>query len=284
MTVQETLRYGYTVLKNRGVETPFLDATLLLGESLSLTKEQILSSYPDQISESEFSRFEQFLEERINGYPISYIRKKKEFYSLEFYVDNRVFIPRPDTEILVDMAKEIIKHNTWVKKAHDVCTGSGCVAITLKHEFPPLSISASDLSGHAEEVFHLNSMMNLGWILPFYRTDLLAGIQQKFDLIVSNPPYLTENETKEMKKTNWPEPVMALNGGHDGLDTCRRLINQSMKALNDNGFLIVEAAFDQMDRLRDMMASAGYANVQVSRDLAGHERVIAGQKKQKLLL
>jgi release factor glutamine methyltransferase len=276
MNVRETLQYGYNVLKKKGIETPFLDATLLLGETLKVSKEQLFSSFPESISKSAFQQYESYLEKRIEGAPISYIRRRKEFYSLEFYVDNRVFVPRADTELVIDTVLHILKDNPSFRNLHDVCTGSGCIAITLKHNVPSLFVSASDISAGAGEVFAYNSLTLLNWIIPFYVSNLLEEIAGPFDVIVSNPPYLSEKEVAEMRRIRWPEPETALHGGEHGLDLYAPLIEQSIDRLQPNGYLVLEAAPEQMETLKKMMEKNGFININIEKDLAERNRVIWG--------
>lgn len=281
MTVRESLQYGYTVLKLSGIETPFLDAALLLGESLSLSKEQLFSAYPDLMSKEDFLIFDNLLEQRLGGFPVSYIRKRKEFYSLEFYVDNRVLVPRPDTEIVIDTVKEIIRENPELTLIHDLCTGSGAIAITLYTLFPHIEISASDVSKSAREVFTYNCIRLLGQLLPFTLSNLFRDIEQRYDLIVSNPPYLSSKEMSNLKKMGWPEPAIALDGGgEDGTALIEQIISESVDRLYAHGYLVLEAAPHQMDKIKNLMKKYGFIDINVRNDLADRERVIWGRKKE----
>jgi release factor glutamine methyltransferase len=281
MTVRESLQYGYTVLKLSGIETPFLDAALLLGESLSLSKEQLFSAYPDLMSKEDFLKFDNLIEQRLGGFPVSYIRKRKEFYSLEFYVDKRVLVPRPDTEIVIDTVKEIIRDKPKVTHIHDLCSGSGAIAITLHTLFPHLEISASDISTQAREVFTYNCIRLLGRLLPFTISNLFQDLEDSYDLIVSNPPYLSVKEMANLKKLGWPEPVIALEGGgEDGTALIEQILSESVDRLDTHGYLVLEAAPHQMDKIKKLMETYGFIDINVRNDLADRERVIWGRKKR----
>jgi len=279
MTVGHALNRGKRLLFYAEVDTPMLDATVLLSEALGTSKERLLASLPDPMDEEGFSRFRSFIDLRCAGLPVSYIRKKKEFFSLEFYVDERVLVPRPDTEILVEEALRTLKAYPQAKRVHDACTGSGCVAIALKHSIPELKVSASDISVEALQV----AVRNARRLLPtarirLYRSDLLAGVPGRYDLITANPPYLTDLEVENMRKVGWPEPELALQGGVHGTDLLHRLIRQSSRKLRSTGHLLLEAAPRQMPVLQRELADQGFEKITVVTDLAGRDRVIKARR------
>jgi release factor glutamine methyltransferase len=293
MTVQEALREGYLKLKQAHVETPFLDATLLLSEACACSKEQLYRWFGDDLVErirpdSEATAYELyngFLKLRCRGMPVSYIRQKKEFFGIEFKVDERVFVPRPDTECLIETSLAIVDRIAQDRTArsegpvsvHDVCTGSGCIAITMKHERPSLTISASDLSESAAELFEINSRLILGEIIPFTVADLLEGVAGPFDLIISNPPYLSSEAAAAMRHSGWPEPLIALDGGQNGTELPVELIRQAAPKLSRPGELVLEADPHQMAPLAGAMRDCGFDDIKVVEDLAGRERVLTGR-------
>ena len=278
MTIQSAMKQGYTILTSAEVETPHLDSTVLLAHALKTTKEKLYASLPDRISDADLAVFKALIEKRCNGIPVSYIRNRKEFYGLEFYVDRRVLVTRPDTEIVVDTLLSILDENPDFQEVHDLCTGSGCIAISLKHLKPLLAVTASDISPEAGEVFKLNSSHILHTELPFYCSDLFDKINGPFDIIVSNPPYLTDKEVDSMKRLAWPEPVLALYGGKAGVAVTRRLIKQAPGHLHPGGFVVLESAPAIMDELKKIMESSGFIDIVIIKDLGGRNRVIAGRK------
>lgn len=278
MTIQSVLKEGQSVLFYAEVDTPALDAAVLLAEALGYSKERLYSSLPDPVAEGGLARFRRYVSLRCAGQPVSYIRGKKEFYSLEFYVDPRVLVPRPDTETLVEAALELARTRPGCRRVHDACTGSGCVAVTLQHEAGKLEVSASDISEQAEAVFQMNARSILGRELAFYRSDLLENVPGRFDLITANPPYLSEREVADMRKIGWPEPELALNGGSDGLDSECRLLHQAPAKLKPEGWLLMEAAPSQMPALASRAREAGYTTIRVHEDLAGRPRVLAARR------
>jgi release factor glutamine methyltransferase len=280
ITVQAALQRGQSTLFYAEVDTPLLDATVLLGEALGLRKEQLLASPEAPIQEEGWRRFQEFLDRRCRGIPVSYILRRKEFFSLEFYVDERVLVPRPDTEALVEEALALLDARaagSQAPRVHDACTGSGCVAIALQRSRPGLEVSASDLSPGAEEVFRLNCRRLLGRELPFYRSDLLRQAPGPYELITANPPYLRDGEVEDMRKVGWPEPREALAGGRDGTALLAALIRQAPGRLSPRGFLLLEADPSQAAFVRQRLLVSGFQEVRVVPDLGGRPRVIRGR-------
>ena len=283
MTIRDALRQGCSLLRHAEIETPYLDATVLLSEALGCGKEWLYARMPEALPAVELDRFLGYVELRGRGIPVSYIRQKKEFYGIEFLVDERVMVPRPATELLVDIALELISEAFALRSEsgaiglHDCCTGSGCIALTLKVQAPHLRISASDLSEAAGEVFGLNALRILSEVPPFILCDLLDGISGRFDLITANPPYLRRSTVRRMKDRGWPEPALALDGGSDGLDVAGRLVAQAPAHLAEGGRLLLEADPEQMPSLRVQMVGAGFDELRVVSDLAGNSRIITGR-------
>jgi release factor glutamine methyltransferase len=277
MTVRTLLSQGYDRLFLAEVDTPLLDSLLLLAFALRTTKEKVLASLPDPVTPEAESCFHELIDRRSAGTPVSYIRKIKEFWGLEFYVDERVLVPRPDTEALVEKALEVVRADPRLCKVHDACAGSGCIGITLQSAVPRLSVSASDLSVEAGEVLRLNAEKLLGRRMEFFVSDLLEGVPGSFDVITANPPYLSDSEVDDMRKLRWPEPEMALRGGKDGTTIAERLIRSAPGKLAENGWLVLEAAPAQFIKLFALMDQAGFKSIDVMQDMAGRNRVIAGR-------
>jgi release factor glutamine methyltransferase len=277
MTVREALGHGTAFLIRAEMDTPFLDACLLLAETLHVTKERLIGAYPEQIDPGAFARYEEMLRRRADGVPVSYIRRRKEFYGLEFYVDERVLVPRPDTETLVEEARTLLA-GRQVRRVLDLCAGTGCLAITLKRLFPEIEVAGADVSEAAGEVFRKNAAALLGSPVSFYLSDLFANVPGTFDLVVSNPPYVPDVEVEAMKRSGWPEPALALAGGPDGTDVLRRIIETAPEHLAPGGFLLLEADAGQMKKLTYKMESCGYINISARRDLGGRARALRGRK------
>lgn len=266
-------------------DTPFLDASVILQKAIGISKEKLTASYCMKVSPEALVSFENMVAKRISGWPVSYIINEKEFFSLPFYVDDRVLVPRADTEILVEKvieaAKKLSIHRDKEKiKILDLCTGSGCIAISLDHEIGNIAnLYASDISPTAFEVFNRNSIAILGRQLPFIKSNLLESVKDKFDIIVSNPPYLTAFEVEEMKEKNWPEPVIALKGGLDGLDLIKQIVQNSWQNLTPEGLLALEADPNQMEAIEKLLTENSYKGIEIAKDLADQNRVISGWLK-----
>jgi release factor glutamine methyltransferase len=280
MTVRSLLTQGYDTLFFAEVQTPFLDAVVLLSHAMETTKEKLLASLPDEAPLGAETRFRDFLDQRCAGVPVSYIRRAKEFFGLDFYVDERVLVPRPDTEILVEKILQCIRADPRLRRVHGACTGSGCIGIALKRTAPDLEVSASDISERALEVAAMNADRLLGAGgsgFGTFRSDLLESVPGTFDIIASNPPYLRDDEVSDLRKLGWREPELALAGGKDGTVLAQRLIRSAPSRLRTGGWLVLEAAPLQITRLFAFMDQAGFHSIDVENDLAGSNRVIAGR-------
>jgi len=277
VTVRSLLRHGYDKLFYAEVETPLLDAAVLLAHASGQSKERVLASLPDPVTEEIAAAFHSLIDRRCAGTPVSYLLRQKEFYGLEFYVDERVLVPRPDTEVLVEKALRVARGDPGLRRVHDSCAGSGCVGISLQNAMPELVVSASDLSTPALEVLEMNARRLLSNPFPTYRSDLLEQVPGQFDLIVSNPPYLRDDEMEDMRKLSWPEPELALRGGTDGTLIAERLIRAAPQRLGPGGWLLLEAAPLQITKLYALMDQAGFHSIDVDQDLGGRDRVIAGR-------
>lgn len=277
MTVREVIQSGVERLLQKNIETPYLDAAVLLAEAAQTTKERLYASFTDPVSEEAMKNFNLYIEKRLSGYPVSYIRNKKEFYGRTFYVDENVLVPRPDTEILVETALGIC--GGYERPAVlDLCTGSGCIAVTVACECgdrgQPVEIIGTDISKEAGEVYKKNARLLYGKELPFIQSDLFSAVKGSFDLILSNPPYVTDNIVRKLRQKSWPEPELALRGGEDGLFIIRKLIKKSVEYLNRNGYLLLEADPGQMDTIASLIKKEAFTTIDIVRDLANRNRVI----------
>ena len=262
-------------------DTPMLDASVLLSYAADITREKLFASYPDELPPDVETRFNGLIEKRISGLPVSYIRNLKEFYGRDFYVDESVLVPRPDTEVLVEKALQLLDNQTKTGQTGnavlDLCTGSSCIAVSLKLERPQLILSASDISEAALKTARRNAE-NLGADINFIKSSLFDAISGKFDMIVTNPPYLTTEETNSMMSTGWPEPDLALDGGSDGLDLIRIIVKTALDYLNDNSYLLIEAGPQQAEDVAELLKRAGFTDIEITKDLAGRNRLTSGRK------
>jgi release factor glutamine methyltransferase len=278
MTIRDVLKEGSDLLKNRQIDSAYLDCSLLLAKSLNITKEKLYASFPDPVPEEKYLLFRKYIGLRIDGHPIAYILGEKEFFGIPFHIEEGVLCPRPDTELLVEKVLELSDKDSAIKDILDMCTGTGCIAISIKMNNPDLNVSASDISPVAEKVFSINNCSLTGKSITFTKSSLFENIKGTFDIIVTNPPYLTSEETDQRMDEGWKEPELALDGGNDGLDLIRIIIDQAPEYLNERGYLLIEAHPAQMEKMRICMEKRGFHNIMILQDLPGLDRVICGRK------
>jgi len=278
-TIRETLADGRARLAAAGIENPALDASLLLGEILGMNRSALLVADGDPLGESSIAAFDGLVGRRVGGECVAYILGRKEFHGLEFLVDRRVLVPRPDTETLVEAALACLSAAGRPLRMLDLCTGSGAVAIAVKHRMPCLEVWATDLSPQALEVAEANA----GRLLPqghvnFRRGDLFQALRElerpTFDLITGNPPYVPAGEIPGLSPEVRAEPLLALDGGDDGLDLIRNIVPQAPGFLFPGGTLMLEADPRQMGEIASLLREAGFTDLQTHPDLSGGERVI----------
>ena len=282
MTIQNLLAEGKKLLQIPSgaalIDTPSLDAALLLAETLRLSREDLIMRGNEPIAEEDRENFFKLLERRRNGECIAYILGRKEFRGLEFAVNPGVLVPRPDTETLVEAALEYIDSASARGRATlsllDLCTGSGAVAISLKSERPFLTVTGSDISQKALDTAALNAKPSV----RFIHSDLFKNINGTFDIIVSNPPYIPSGKIAALAPEVQREPIIALDGGADGLELIRKIISRAPEHLCLDGVLLLEADAGQMPDICPLLESNGFCDIRIYKDLAGRERVIAGTK------
>jgi len=262
--------------ENSITETPELEARLLIEKATHLTHvEQILHS-DKTLDKKELSILENLLSERLGARPMAYILGYKEFYGRSFFVDERVLIPRPDTETLVDVALSHARQHDKKLRIIDVCTGSGCVGVSLACELG-YDVTLTDISCDALEVAQANALHLIGHTLPTIEGNLLSTHPDKYDIIVSNPPYLTSEWCEAVSDDVKREPRLALEGFEpDGLCLIRILIEQSTSHLNAWGALMMECDYRQVEAIKILMLASGFSMVKSVCDLSGRERVVWG--------
>jgi len=280
MTIREALTEGSAVLAAAGVENPGLDASLLLAEVLKTSRSSLMTAASEPLTEALRAIFDGLIKRRLAGECTAYILGRKEFYGMDFQVNPAVLVPRPDTETLVEAALEQLASKSPLRIL-DLCTGCGVVAIALKHAMPELEIWATDISVEALEIAQANASRLLSSeTIHFCRGDLFDAFSNEqrslFSLIISNPPYIPTAEIAGLSPEVRGEPMLALDGGGDGLDIIRSIISRAPEFLCSGGGLLLEADPRQMERIKSLLLQAGFTTIQTRRDLSGKERVIGG--------
>lgn len=275
MKIKDLLKLGMEALNTSGIEEANLKCKILLTSLLRVRKEYLVIHNLDEVPENIVANFKNKLEELKNGKPIQYITNKQEFMGLDFYVNENVLIPQPDTEMLVEEAINVAKQNV-TKSVLDICTGSGAIAIALKKNLDSVQVTASDISVEALEVARKNAKNNEVEI-NFICSDMFENIVGKFDLIVSNPPYIENEIIKTLPQEVQNEPYIALAGGEDGLDFYKIIAKQGKKFLNSQGYIAVEIGYNQRESVMEIFKSEGYKEIYSKKDYSGNNRVVVAR-------
>ena len=280
-TIAEALREGKMRLKAAGKEAYAFEAELLLEKAAGLNRTALFLRGEEVLSEEALTVYEGYLSEREQGRPTQYILGEWEFMGLPFHVGEGVLIPRGDTEVLVETILEK-QQSEPIKSILDIGTGSGCIPVSLGHYGKFEKIMAVDISPKALGYATKNSAENRVSI-DFYESDLFTNIPSEWkgrlDAIVSNPPYIPKKDIAElMTEVKDFEPMNALDGGEDGLDFYRVIVEQGKNWLKDGGWLFFEIGYDQGEDLRNLLKEFGYTEVEIRQDLAGLDRVAMGRK------
>ena len=278
-TVGTLVKRASEILKGRGVKSARLDAELLLAHALGFKdRVKLYSEFDRPLTDEEVENYRQLIIRRAKGEPVAYITGKKEFFGFTFRVEKGVLIPRPETELLVEVVYEYLKGKEG-KTVVDVGTGSGCIAISLckllgeKHKFYGVDISTIALKV-AEKNRKILGCKNL----TLLKSDLLQSIDFPVDVVVSNPPYIPLNDPEVEENVRKFEPAVALFAGKDGLDVIRKLVVQAYEKLSDGGFIALEVGKGQSEKVKELLESSGFRDINSYADLSGIERVVTGVK------
>lgn len=278
-TIGSILKWAMDDFRAKGLESPRVEAELLLSTALGCSRITLLTDSARPLEASELARFKAMVVRRRRREPIAYILGRREFFGRTFKVDARVLVPRPDTEILVDVALRETRTRDLYVRALDLCTGSGCVVITLAKERPTSSFVAIDLSPGALEVAQENALRLGAYNVSLRLGDLFEPVQgARFDLITANPPYVTTHEITTLDAdVREHEPHLALDGGADGLDLVRRIVDAAPEHLEADGVLAMEIGADQGPATAELFTRRGFANVRIDKDYAKRDRVVSGR-------
>jgi len=276
-TIAAVLKWATEDFRGRGIENPRLDAEVLLSRATGLSRTQLVIEMLKPLAPEELGRFRDMVKRRRAREPVAYILGEREFYGRLFRVDARVLIPRPDTEALVEVAIARSRHVSMSARVLDLCTGSGCVAITLARERPTTHVIATDKSEDAIAVASTNAVRLGAYNVSFAVCDLFGDLARPFDVITANPPYIASAEVETLSPDIVKfEPRLALDGGATGDDVVARIVREAPSHLVSGGVLAIEVGAGQSDRVADMMTKRGFRDVERTRDYARIERVVSG--------
>ncbi|MEG1284394.1 MAG: peptide chain release factor N(5)-glutamine methyltransferase [Romboutsia sp.] len=279
MTIREVI-IKYSKCLELISDTPRLEVELLLQKTLDVDRLYIHLNINKELTKEQEDILKRFVEERLHGRPIAYIVGNREFMGLDFYVQEGVLIPRPDTEPLVEEVIELCKDRECVSIL-DIGTGSGAITVSLAKYIKNSKVTSFDISDIALEIGKKNAISNdVGSQVEFIKSDLFTAIKGsriKFDIIVSNPPYIRKKDIETLHpQVKDYEPYNALEGGEDGLDFYKNITNQSKEYLRQGGILAYEVGHDQAEDVKHIMENCGYTKIYMKKDLSGIDRVVIG--------
>ncbi len=280
-TVGRVIDWAAGDLRSFSSTSPRLDAELMMTMVLGWDRVKLITQADRPLDQGELAAFRELHKRRRRGEPIAYLSGQREFFSRTFIVDQRVLVPRPETELLVDVGLRRTHSLSLCARVLDLCTGSGCVAITLKRERPTTSVIASDTSEDALAVAQLNCQ-SLGAPVTLVRSDVYAELapwRGRLDLITANPPYLGDEDMGELPvDVRDFEPPLALAAGRDGLDVIRRIIGGALAMLAPGGVLAMEVGAGTAREVAALVEGAGLEHLEIDCDYSGHERIVSAQK------
>ncbi|MBK5253126.1 MAG: peptide chain release factor N(5)-glutamine methyltransferase [Peptostreptococcaceae bacterium] len=282
MNLNELIKVGTKSLNNAGISNAKNEAKMLLCYVENITNSELFLSGDEEAHKDKEAEFFSLIDERSKRKPIQHILETQEFMGLTFRVNEHVLIPRRETEELVEIAIDLIKKNDRIKDVLDICTGSGAIGVSVA-KLTNVFVSLADLSKEALDVAKYNSELNgVNGKITVINSDLFRSINQSFDMIISNPPYIESTEIPKLQQeVKDYEPLMALDGGEDGLCFYRRIVNEAYDHLNDKGFMLLEIGYNQGEELIKMLNEDGrYINVKVLKDLSKNDRMVVAEKRE----
>lgn len=275
MTLSDTLKKAINILKESNIENPISTAKIVLANLLRQSKEYLLIHEKEELNTDCYNEYIEKINKIALGMPMQYITNNQEFMGLEFYVDEHVLIPRPDTEILVEEVLKIIDNKENLDII-DMCTGSGAIAISIAKYAPNNNIYAIDISTSALDVAKQNAEKNnVNTEIQFINSNMFQNlkINIKADIIVSNPPYIETETIKTLDKQVQNEPKIALDGGSDGLNFYRNILENSKLYLKENGIILMEIGYNQKQPVINLFKTQ-FKQINCIKDLSGNDRVI----------
>ena len=289
LQIKEILGVAEKILREAGIKESNVDAQLLLSYVIGYDNRRIFMNWAKEIDDDHSEHYFELIQRRAAGEPTQYLTNRQDFMGFPFYVDNRVLIPRMDTEILVESVLAYTKNHKSIQRVLDMCTGSGVIAVSIQKMNPSLKITASDIDENALDVARKNATIHkIDGKIKFINSDLFDEFNtgfgsKKFDLIVSNPPYIKSRDIPTLQKEIYDyEPMKALDGGDDGLVFYKRMVEEAPNFLKKGGALFFEIGYDQANALIALLnATNEYDNISIQKDLGGNDRVLFATLQKK---
>lgn len=274
MNIQELLKIGIKKLKDSQIENPINIAKRLMCYTIKKDKIYLITHMEEEITQEQEHDYLEYISKIQNHMPIQYIVQNQEFMKMDFFVNENVLIPRQDTEIVVEEAIKIINKNK-LEKIFDVCTGSGAIIISIAKYTKASNLVAIDISTKALEIAQKNAISNnVNNRIKFIQSNMFENVKEKYDLIISNPPYIKTAVIQELDEEVKKEPIIALDGGNDGLNFYKIIAENAKKYLNTNGYLVLEIGYDQKEEVINLLRINKYKDIQCIKDFGNNDRVI----------
>jgi len=279
MNIQSAVIKGTNILKSRSIKTAQLDAEILMARVLGANREYIILNNNKDLGDQNFESFKSLIEERANRKPIAYLLNNKFFWNNEFYVNKNTLIPRPDTEIIVEQILKFTKNKNSLNIL-DIGVGSGCILLSILNERKKFTGTGIDISKNSLDICKINAKKLLvEKRTKLYKSDVDKFTQGKYDLIVSNPPYIKSSDLKYLDSDVLEfEPKSALDGGLDGLSVIRKVVKKSSELIKRNGKFILEIGFDQKNKVIKLLNEKGFYINSTIKDYAKNDRCIVSTK------
>ena len=278
MDIQSALKKGQSILIDNNIISAKLDSEILMSQAIRKDKKFIILNLHKQIKKRDLDYFDNLIQERAKSKPIAQIIKKKDFWKYEFIVNNNVLIPRPDTEILIEQALKLVKNKNRLQIL-DIGIGSGCILMSILKEKKNFIGTGIDISNKSLQISKVNGQkLRINNRLKLFKSNIDNFNTGKYDLIISNPPYIKKSNLKCLEKDIGFEPKQALDGGLDGLSEIRKVINKSSELIKRSGHLIIEIGFDQKNKVKKILRDKGFYIKKTVKDLSNHDRCIVSIK------
>ena len=278
MDIQSALKKGQSILIDNNIISAKLDSEILMSQAIRKNKKFIILNLHKAIKKRDLDYFDNLIQERANSKPIAQIIKKKDFWKYEFIVNNNVLIPRPDTEILIEQALKLVKNKNRLQIL-DIGVGSGCILMSILKEKKNFIGTGIDISNKSLQISKVNGQkLRINNRLRLFKSNIDNFNTGKYDLIVSNPPYIKKSSLKCLEKDIGFEPKQALDGGLDGLSEIRKVINKSSELIKRSGHFIIEIGFDQKNKVKKILRDKGFYIKKTVKDLSNHDRCIVSIK------
>ena len=279
MNINLAVSQGLKILRKNYIPNAQLDSEILLAKTINKDRNYLLLNSTNILSKKELKKFYELIQKRSSGNPVAYLTNKKFFWNSEFFVTNDILIPRPDTELIIENALRLTKQKNKINIL-DIGVGSGCIVLSILKERENFYGTGVDISAKCLNITKINALnLKVNSRLKLYKTDVDKFNLGKYDLIVSNPPYIKKQNLKYLERDVAKfEPRLALDGGLDGLSEIRKVIKKSSELIKKNGKFILEIGFDQKNKVINLLKREGFYINSIQKDLAGNDRCIISTK------